>query len=134
MSILEFRAKWNEELACTGPGGSLVLELTMGVLTAYLPSEDAFRSKAPFRAANLWPQLRDELAQWCFANKAEFVVDPTSRAYQWRQRPTIHSSRSHLAGLLGSGVERSLLAGSCYRQGSGPGLFIRGREGVSGGG
>lgn len=81
MSVFEFRAKWKEELVCTGPGGSFVLELPMGILTAYLSSEDVFKSKAPSWAEDLWPQLRGELEQWCVANNAQLVIDPAAEVY-----------------------------------------------------
>lgn len=76
MPVFEFKPRWKEELVCTGPGGSFFLELSMGTLTAYLPSEQAFRSNTPAWAADLWPQLRIELEQWCAANNAALVVDP----------------------------------------------------------
>ncbi|WP_282244375.1 hypothetical protein [Stenotrophomonas sp. PS02300] len=81
MSVFEFSGRWKEELVCTGPGGSFVLELPMGILTAYLPTEDAFKRTAPTWAEDLWPQLRDELEQWCVANKAQLVIDPTAGVY-----------------------------------------------------
>ncbi|AVO28551.1 hypothetical protein C6Y55_00670 [Stenotrophomonas maltophilia] len=81
MSVFEFKARWKEELVCTGPHGSFVLELAMGRLTAYLSSEEAFRSSAPPCAADLWPQLRDELELWCETHQTALVVDPTARVY-----------------------------------------------------
>lgn len=81
MPVFEFKARWKEELVCTSPDGAFVLELSMGTLTAYLPSEQAFRSNAPTWAADLWPQLRDELAQWCVASNAALVVDHQARIY-----------------------------------------------------
>lgn len=81
MSTFKFQPKWKEELVCTGPGGSFVLELPMGVLTAYLPTEAVWQSKAPRWAKGLWPVLRDELEQWCQQNKAGFVIDATAEVY-----------------------------------------------------
>lgn len=53
----------------------------MGILTAYLPTEAAFGSRAPAWAISLWPQLRGELEQWCATNHAELVIDPTAGIY-----------------------------------------------------
>ena len=78
MSTFKFQARWKEELVCTGPGGTFVLELPMGVLSAYLPTEDVWKQKAPQWAKELWPTLRTELEAWCSANKAQFVIDPTA--------------------------------------------------------
>ena len=73
--------RWKEELVCAGPGGSFILELPMGVLTAYLPTEEAWKQKAPAWAVDLWPVLRTELADWCKANNAGFVIDPSASVY-----------------------------------------------------
>ncbi len=81
MSVFEFRARWKEELVCTGPGGTFVLELPMGILTVYLPTEDAFKRAAPSWTEHLWPELRIELAQWCVTNKAQLIIDPTAGVY-----------------------------------------------------
>lgn len=77
----QFQPRWKEELAVKGPGGSLVLELPMGVLSAYLPTEAAWQLKAPAWAAELWPVLRSELEEWCRANKAQFVIDETASVW-----------------------------------------------------
>jgi len=81
MSNFKFQARWKEELVCTAPGGTFVLELPMGVLSAYLPTEDVWKQKAPQWATDLWPILRSELEQWCIANKAQFVIDPTAGVF-----------------------------------------------------
>jgi hypothetical protein len=51
--MFQFKPRWKEELVVSGPGGSFVLELPMGVLSAYLPTEETWRSKAPAWAADL---------------------------------------------------------------------------------
>ena len=81
MSTFTFRGRWREELVCTGPGGSFILELAMGVLTAYLPTENVWREKGPAWARDLWPTLRIELEAWCKANGAKFVIDETAAIY-----------------------------------------------------
>ncbi len=81
MSTFNFRPSWKEDLVCIGSGGSFVLELSMGIMTAYLPTEDAWRDKAPVWAKDLWPVLHDELQDWCRHNKANFIVDATAVIY-----------------------------------------------------
>ena len=78
MSTFKFQARWKEELVCVGPGGSFVLELPMGRLTAYLPTEEAWKRQGPLWAVDLWGVLKVELEEWCRQNKAEFVIDPTA--------------------------------------------------------
>ena len=78
MGVFIFQPRWKEELFCKGATGEFVLELSMGVLSAYLPTEDSWKEKAPIWARELWPVLRDELAEWCEVNKANFFIDPTT--------------------------------------------------------
>ena len=81
MSTFTFQPRWKEELVCTGPGGSFVLDLPMGILTACLPTEAAWKRKAPEWARDLWPQLKTELQDWCRANNAKFVIDENAAVY-----------------------------------------------------
>ena len=73
--MFSFQPRWKEELVCTGPGGSFILELPMGRLSAYLPTEQAWKEKGPRWAVDLWPVLRDELESWCRSNNAQFFID-----------------------------------------------------------
>lgn len=79
--MFSFLPRWKEELVVTAPGGKFVLDLPMGIFSAYLPTEDAWRRKAPDWAIDLWPALRIELEQWCRLNNADFYID--ERASVW---------------------------------------------------
>ena len=81
MNVFKFQPRWKEELVVTGPGGSFILELPMGILSAYLPTEQVWERKAPSWAKDLWPDLKKELEVWCKENKAEFVIDETAAVY-----------------------------------------------------
>lgn len=74
----QFQPRWKEGLVVTGPGGSFVLELPMGVYSAYLPTQTAWETTAPDWARDLWPLLKSELEDWCVRNKAEFHIDETA--------------------------------------------------------
>jgi hypothetical protein len=76
--VFQFKPRWKEELVVTGPSGMFILELPMGRLTAYLPTEDAWRAQAPGWARDLWPILKVELESWCAANRAGFEIDPSA--------------------------------------------------------
>lgn len=78
MSTFTFQPRWKEELVCTGPGGSFILELPMGRLSAYLPTEAAWARNGPAWARDLWPVLRKELQEWCEANNALFYIDESA--------------------------------------------------------
>jgi hypothetical protein len=71
-----FSPRWREELVCSAAAGSFVLELTMGQLAAYLPTEDAWQQRAPEWARLLWPVLHAELTAWCQQNNARLELDP----------------------------------------------------------
>jgi hypothetical protein len=78
MSTFVFKPRWKEELECHGPGGSFILELPMGILSAYLPTEEAWLQKGPTWGHTLWPVLRDELEAWCEANGAQLFIDESA--------------------------------------------------------
>ncbi|WP_300066653.1 hypothetical protein [uncultured Ruegeria sp.] len=75
-TTFQFKPRWKEELLVIGPGGSFVLDLPMGVLSAYLPTEENWQKNGPAWARELWPTLRNELEDWCKKNKAQFHLDP----------------------------------------------------------
>ena len=79
--VFQFQPRWKEELVVTGPGGAFILDLPMGVLTACLPTEAAWRERAPPWARDLWSELKAELEQWCRANKAGLEVDANAGVY-----------------------------------------------------
>ena len=78
MSKFKFQPRWKEELVVTGDGGQFILELPMGVLSAYLPTELAWKLKSPEWAKNQYFELRQELEAWCKENGAEFCIDETA--------------------------------------------------------
>jgi hypothetical protein len=78
MSKFMFQPRWKEELVVTGDGGQFILELPMGVLAAYLPTESAWKTKSPAWARNQYAELKQELEEWCKENKAKFYIDETA--------------------------------------------------------
>lgn len=79
--MFKFQPKWKEELVVNGPGGSFVLELMMGKLSAYLPSEHEWASRAPQWAVGLWPQLKLELEHWCIQNATVLYIEPDAQVW-----------------------------------------------------
>jgi hypothetical protein len=88
MATFTFQPRWKEELVCTGPAGTFVLELPMGILSAYLPTEAAWTRTAPPWARDLWPILHAELAAWCGANNAQLIIDDTAGVYEVVRHPS----------------------------------------------
>lgn len=81
MAVFAFQPRWKEELVCTGPGGSFVLELPMGILSAYMPAEAAWPAKCPPWARDLWPDLKADLEDWCRRNGARFFIDESATVW-----------------------------------------------------
>lgn len=79
--MFRFLPRWKEELVVTGPGGQFILDLPMGIFSACLPTEATWRHRAPPWAHDLWPQLHDELKDWCRQNNAKFIIDEKAGVY-----------------------------------------------------
>lgn len=95
-----FLARWKEELVVTGPGGSFILELPMGVLTACLPTHEVWWTVAPEWAVDLWPVLRAELGKWCAANSADLQIDPSATVSAFYETSPVLSRRAILLVLM----------------------------------
>ncbi|WP_295890665.1 hypothetical protein [uncultured Vibrio sp.] len=78
MNKFKFQPRWKEELVVTGDEGQFVLELPMGVLSVYLPTESAWESKSSEWARNQYGELKQELEYWCKENKVTFYIDETA--------------------------------------------------------
>jgi hypothetical protein len=76
-----FQPRWKEELLVSADDRSFVLELSMGVLTAHLPTETKWRQRAPRWAMDLWPILKADLAAWCEAYGARLIIEPSADVY-----------------------------------------------------
>ena len=68
-------------MVVTGPDGSFGLEFYMIVKSAHLPTESAWKYKAPSWAKELWPVIREELEIWCQENYVKFIIDETASVY-----------------------------------------------------
>lgn len=81
MDKFKFQAKWKEELIVTGEGGNFILELLMGELTVYLPTEKTWRNKSPDWVKDNYIELKEELEQWCFENNAQLIINESANIY-----------------------------------------------------
>ena len=73
--VFTFAPRWREELVCTCPLGELVLEMPMGVLSVYLPTEEVWSRKAPAWAGPHWAAMHAQLTAWCRANRLPLYLD-----------------------------------------------------------
>ena len=78
MSKFKFQQRWKEELMVMGDGGQFLLELPMGVLSVYFPTESAWKAKSPEWAKDQYSELKHELEEWSLKNKAILHVNETA--------------------------------------------------------
>ncbi|MCW1913405.1 hypothetical protein OJ996_07465 [Luteolibacter sp. GHJ8] len=74
-SKVQFNPRWKEELVCMMDGRQFIIEMTMGVYTAYLPSEAKWEQAAPEWAAGQWERVRADAAAWCEGQKMPLVIE-----------------------------------------------------------
>jgi hypothetical protein len=56
-------------------GRSFVVELTMGVLTVYFPTQTKWEALAPEWVRHQWQRVREDLAAWCEQQKMPLVIE-----------------------------------------------------------
>lgn len=76
--VYTFQPRWKEELVCTCPFGSLVLDMPMGIVSVYVPTEARWRTVAPVWAIEHWPALHAQLRDWCAQNDIPLHVDASA--------------------------------------------------------
>ena len=54
------------------------VELTMGVLHVYFPTENTWNANAPEWALGLWTSARDQTMAWCQSKSIPFDIDSTA--------------------------------------------------------
>jgi len=68
-SPVGFHIRWREELVCTMDGQQFVVEITMGELHVYFPTQKTWESSAPDWAKPQWERVRNDLIAWCEREK-----------------------------------------------------------------
>jgi hypothetical protein len=74
----EFTPRWKEELVCECAEGKLVVEITMGVLHVYFPSEARWKRDAPTWARMRYEEILGDLTRWCTAKSIPLTVDDSA--------------------------------------------------------
>ena len=78
MSI-QYRAKWKELLVGLIGNHSFSVEMTMGTLHVYFPTEEKWNESAPQWAIGQYGIAREEVINWC--SKEEIPVTFESHAW-----------------------------------------------------
>ena len=79
--VFAFQPRWKEELVCSCPLGSFILEMPMGVVTVYLPTAGRWRGVAPAGAAAAWATVHRQLSHWCQSRQIPLLVDASAHVY-----------------------------------------------------
>lgn len=74
-SKVQFQPRWKEELVCTLDGNTFIIELTMGVLKVYLPTEARWEAFAPGWAQGQWQRVQSDLSTWCEQQNIPLLVE-----------------------------------------------------------
>lgn len=79
--VFAFQARWKEELVCSCSEGSFVLEMPMGIVSVYLPSQDQWLVKAPAWAKGYWAALHTHLSQWCAEHNFPLYIEDSAHVW-----------------------------------------------------
>jgi hypothetical protein len=72
---ITYQPKWKETLVgCIG-GNYFHVEITMGVLHVYFPTEETWIASAPSWASGKWKAAKESAEIWCGAQNIPFTVD-----------------------------------------------------------
>ena len=79
---ITFQPKWKEELVCDSALGSFVLEMPMGIVSVYFPTEDTWRYRAPHWAVAHYASILAQLRNWCEKNGVPLYVEESAQVYE----------------------------------------------------
>ena len=77
---VQFEPRWKEELLCSIDGHTFIVEMTMGVLTVYMPTKSKWEQIAPEWAKSHWQRIITDLSAWCDAEKIPLKYDDNAWA------------------------------------------------------
>jgi len=79
--VFKFQARWKEELICSSSHGSFILEMPMGIVSVYLPTESVWERVAPEWAKTFWETIHKQLSEWCVKEKIPLYIDESANVY-----------------------------------------------------
>lgn len=80
---MTFQPRWKEELVCTSAAGSFILEMPMGVVSVYYPTEEAWAHRAPEWALPHWSEIQRQLRAWCSAQRIPLYIDDNAQVWRY---------------------------------------------------
>ena len=79
---MSFQPRWKEELVCTSEHGSFVLDMPMGVVGVYFPTQASWANSAPAWALPFWREIHEQLRTWCSSQRVPLHVEDGARVYR----------------------------------------------------
>ena len=73
--MYSFKPRWKEELVCETPHADFVIEITMGELHVYFPTQERWLSLVPECLHSEYNQIIQELENWCRKQNIPFTCD-----------------------------------------------------------
>lgn len=74
MKSFTFNIRWKEELDGFVDGHRFTVEITMGSLHVYFPSEEIWEKNAPEWAKGMWQEASDATARWAAGQSIPFEI------------------------------------------------------------
>jgi tetratricopeptide (TPR) repeat protein len=79
--VFTFQPQWKEMLVCSCSLGTFVLEMPMGIVSVYLPTESSWKSRAPLWAREHWKAVHSQLEAWCRDYGFPLYLDEAAGVY-----------------------------------------------------
>ena len=76
---IDYQPRWKEMLDGRVGSHRFTVELSMGQLHVYFPSQEKWEAEAPKWAKGLWETAKLQAENWSRENKIPFSIDP----YTW---------------------------------------------------
>lgn len=72
---ITYQPKWKEELIGSIGENEFTIEMTMGQLYVFFPTESKWESNSPSWAKGKWNASKEAAQAWCREKKIEFTID-----------------------------------------------------------
>jgi hypothetical protein len=72
---ITYQPRWKEMFDGFVGDNRFTVEMTMGHLHVYFPTESTWNRTAAIWAEGLWQQARDGAEAWCLSNSVPFTID-----------------------------------------------------------
>jgi len=72
---IKYHPKWKETLVGSIEENIFYVEMTMGTLHVYFPTEEAWNASAPLWARDKWEAAKEAAKDWCREQNIPLTID-----------------------------------------------------------